>query len=1017
MHLCDLLDPTSPLETLSDQPVESHSDTTIYKGSPYFLRVDILCGSKELSSQAVEAHFTDLIPTVAVTIQEPVHPSRLKPQRLEIVLTTAPLVDSVPRESDICQMSWYAPMPILNGSVVYRVKVASSGLGRNLPEKSFAVNVNGFVRTAERGKEEISIGLEMPVLEDVLAVGSPSGPLWSVVERTPVLILPGIPGYKAVLMTSTEFQHTSLIEVGIQSSWSDSPECPHVDFSSMIQEAISTESSLFIRHNQLLYRFVGNYSLLPLTVPPSGSWQQLLGSVCVSRLVPVFLPHEGRELFYVLAGGRQQGRLYRAHIYDGDVSFTELLDSKGRTACEFIQRETCRVTGATHHPLHELTDLVLVELLPKPNLTRSYQLLLLDNGDTFTMVTGLEEQTAVPLELRGLVFNPNTNTLYIWGNTLLCSQDAGESYLVFAGFPPDQTIKYFTLSFYGEFAFVTETEELWWGQEAMEKVVRVHPSAALKAPSSSGSDSLLTVFYDWDRKLQEVVYHLDANGKGRIVKRLVPVAEILSYSHFSSSPPTVPHHESISAFSFPQTCPFDWEVLVDLPHPEPYSRLLRYTARPPLVHRSSGLHSTSSLASYQDLLHHFLLRQYTMAIGDPAQNPVQRFQKHHVEDVDYSVLMESNEDSLDFSVETDSFTRPDTNSDTVLPDQVYLDRQTSFSFTVYIAIDPARLSVNKKNRELSDIERIWLSAEVSNHHYLSVSLTRTEFLNRGAVAYKVTVTDRGLYPGQAFPGEQLLPHSLLLQVARSEMQCFQQTSDGMAFKGHYRLPIYVGCPPGKWLAFDVTSTQREVTRFNRQYLNCYNPNAVFTCFFFGGVLLPHFLMQDAVSGKSRRFLGKYTFKVVGGGAHSRDNIRMYSPEEVLKYNSLEYRSHETLIWKVHHSTGSVNLTQDGHVIMQGLTSKIQWMCQRNSPCGNLEPQGDSDIHLYLVIEISNKGVDPSTYCEYKYRFTVIIRGLPVGELTESYCILIFLAIICGLSSASLVYFLLRSRNQTPHPAQ
>lgn len=36
----------------------------------------------------------------------------------------------------------------------------------------------------------------------------------------------------------------------------------------------------------------------------------------------------------------------------------------------------------------------------------------------------------------------------------------GTSYLFFSGFPVGQTIKYFVLSYQGEFAFVTEIEEV-----------------------------------------------------------------------------------------------------------------------------------------------------------------------------------------------------------------------------------------------------------------------------------------------------------------------------------------------------------------------------------------------------------------------------------------------------------------------------------------------------------------------------------------------------------------------------
>lgn len=53
----------------------------------------------------------------------------------------------------------------------------------------------------------------MPALEDMIVLGSPSRPLWAGVERFPNLILQGIPGFKAVLMTTPKFQHNSLMKV------------------------------------------------------------------------------------------------------------------------------------------------------------------------------------------------------------------------------------------------------------------------------------------------------------------------------------------------------------------------------------------------------------------------------------------------------------------------------------------------------------------------------------------------------------------------------------------------------------------------------------------------------------------------------------------------------------------------------------------------------------------------------------------------------------------------------------
>ncbi|CAB1316597.1 unnamed protein product [Coregonus sp. 'balchen'] len=708
----------------------------------------------------------------------------------------------------------------------------------------------------------------MPALEDMMVLGSPSRPLWGVVQSSPILILPGIPGFKAVLMTATEFQHTSPIEVGIESCWAGSLNCPQVEFSSMILEAISTESSLFIRQNQLLHRFV-------------------LRTVCVSRMVPVFISYHDTEYFYILGGGWQKGTLYRAQVYDGDVTFTQLLDSKGSTACEFMN----------------------------------------SSGDSFTVVTKTQENGTVTLHLRGMVFNPISAILYIWGNALLCSQDQGMSYLFFNGFPLDQMIKYFTLSYHGEFAFVTETEE------------------ALKGDSSySMTHSLLTVFYDWDKQLQEVVYTVDSKGKGSVVKRELPVPEILSYSHFSTTPRKVHHLESFSAFSFPLTCPFFWEHMADLPHPEPYNRIQQYLTRPPLVPTSLGLQTTASLATYQGLLHHLL-------------------HLHSDYIMDYYFYMASNGvSSTGFNVEMGGYSRAYMSSEITFPDMVYLDRVSSFSFSIYIACGSAKhLSVEEKPRELSDINYIWLSAEVSNNHYIHVSVTRNELLNRGAVLYK---------------------------VSSSEMKCYQQKDQGIGLRGLHRVPIYIGCPPGNRLAFDITTTLEKCAYNNKRYFNCPKPDPIMPCFYYEDLFYPFFLIQDMVSGESERFLGSYTFKVVGGGAYSKDHIRLYTPEEVLMYNSLNYSSQRTLVWMFEDMDSSVNITKEGF---------------GNSPCGNMAAQSLEAPDYYFVVEVSNKGIDLSTYCDYALRFILHVHGFPLDPSRGLFYMLMTLATIVGILVCFIVY--------------
>ncbi|XP_067084738.1 cation channel sperm-associated auxiliary subunit gamma-like [Osmerus mordax] len=1017
------------LDTLIDQPVDSIQGAIRYYGFPYYLRVDLLCDTKEESLRTMqEALYTGLTPKIVLTFQEPINPRRLKPQRLQFVLNTAPLLDTVPCDSDLCQLGWYAPMPIINGSVVYRIKVMSNGQGQNVPPNNFAVNVNGFVRTLGRRKPEISFGLKMPVLEDMLSLDTPSRPLWATVGRAPVLILPGIPGFKAVLMTATDFQHTSVIEVGIESCWAGSLNCPQVEFSSMILEAISTESTLFIRQNQLLHRFVGNYSLLPLRVPPSASWEQVLRSVCVSGLVPVFTPFHGREYFYILGGGWQKGTLYRAEVYDGYVTYTELVDSTGRTACEFLNDPSCKVIWAAQDSMQNLTDMVLVQRVSKRNRP-AYALLILKNnfnfGDTFpefvpkgsglsfTAVDTMQENTSVALVLSGMTFNPITSSLYMWGNALLCSLDWGQSYLFFTGFPLDQMIKYFTLSYQRDFAFVTKTEELWWGQEGVGKVMRMNPSLGWQAFSSlqamkghksySMNYTLLTVFYDSDKQLKEVVYAVDSDGKGSVIKRRLPVPDILSFNLFSTAPLEVHHLDSFSAFSFPLTCPFFLEHLEDLPNPEIYNRIQSYVAGPPLVTAFSGLHTTASLATYQGLLNHLLKlhSDYIMDIGDPVHNPIWRWWK----DQDYYFYMASNAvASSGFNVEMGSYQRSYLSSERFLPDTIYLDRGETFSFSVYLACGMAEhLAVEDEAIDLNDINFIWISAEVSNDDYIRARVTRKEFFNTGAIVYQVTVMDRGMFPGQALAGERLQYVSLLLKVGNSEMQCYQDTESGMALTGQHSVPVYIGCPPGNRLAFDISTTLEQCTRLNKRYFNCPEPDPIMPCFFFDDMFYPFFLIQDMVSGKSEPFLGSYTFKIVGGGPFSKDNIRLFSPEEVLMSNSLNFSSSRTMVWMFADETQSLNVTKEGFVVLHGTTNRIKWLCQRYSPCGDLPALSLQAPDYFFIIEISNKGVDLSTYCDYALRFTLHVHGFPLDPHRGLFYMLMTFATFSAILFSFIVY--------------
>ncbi|KAL7824494.1 hypothetical protein SRHO_G00345560 [Serrasalmus rhombeus] len=177
---------------------------------------------------------------------------------------------------------------------------------------------------------------------------------------------------------------------------------------------------------------------------------------------------------------------------------------------------------------------------------------------------------------------------------------------------------------------------------------------------------------------------------------------------------------------------------------------------------------------------------------------------------------------------------------------------------------------------------------------------------------------------------------LLLSAVAVMLSCDHQHSEREAGPG---------CPLGKRLAFDVNTTIEESKRLNNEYFDCPNPEPGAPCFYYSHVFYPFFVIEDTVVGESDRFHDSYTFKVVGGG-RTRESVRNYSQEEILKFNSLRDR----------------------------------WLCQRNSPCGDLTPVNHLDPDFYFVVEVSNMETAGSPFCEYTVRFELHVHGFPLDPV-------------------------------------
>lgn len=273
-------------EKLSDSPVDTQER---YLGFPYYLQINFSCTGQNSEELARKGHLMGMRPVVLISYRYPVNFYRWKIENLQVQMEAAPLRSTEHCAAEaMCVLNWYTPMPIKNGSVVMSVDISSNGIGPFIPRKRFYMNMNGFLKRDANEKVIYTIGYESIVMKSNNFKKSKSRPLWYTINHAPVLILGGIEGEKALLITDTNFQDASLVELSIDSCWVGSYYCPMLSFSATIFDAISTESTLFIRQNQLVYYFTGRYSTLFDTSHSSSRWCPLAGQSVICYQVLSF---------------------------------------------------------------------------------------------------------------------------------------------------------------------------------------------------------------------------------------------------------------------------------------------------------------------------------------------------------------------------------------------------------------------------------------------------------------------------------------------------------------------------------------------------------------------------------------------------------------------------------------------------------------------------------------------------------------------------------------------------------
>ncbi|XP_052567770.1 cation channel sperm-associated auxiliary subunit gamma isoform X7 [Peromyscus californicus insignis] len=805
---------TEVFQKLVDSPIDPREK---YMGFPYYLKVSFSCMGKNDEELVRKGHLMGLRPVILISYKYPVNFYRWKIENLQIQMEAAPLRSAGFCIAEVmCALNWYVPMPTKNGSVVMSVDIRSNGLGPYIPPRRFYVNINGYMKRDASGNPIFTIGYETFALKSDHFKRSKSRPLWYTQNHSPVLILGGIEDEKTILLSDTNFQDFSLVELSIDSCWVGSYYCPILDFSATIHDAISTESTLFIRQNQLVYYFTGSYSALFDSSYSSSSWVRVLASECIKKLCPVFVDGNGSEYILALTTGKNEG-----YIHIGTITATI-----GYTS--FFWRTSPRT--------------------------------------------------------------PLSNT---WS---------------------------------------TLTKETW-----------------LLSPKEK---------------------------------------------------------RNFWTPSFTNLCPFKVMRLRDLPKKQHLARQELYHAPPPLVSESLGFHNNKTLAVYQGLVYYLLWlhSKYDKPYADPVHDPTWRWWEHKSRYKDYYFYLSSNWLAAEgVYIDMSSYQKLyNISHDHGLPEMVFLDKGTSFSFTVFLTAHEDTFKLSASSGSSYQVEKkLAVAVVVADPECLDVTVKQDVLLNRKAVLYKITIKDKKVCYDQGISGHNLKKTSLMVKVLGSSGKCFQTTYLGTSTQGHLMVPLLIGCPPGKRLAFDVTYTILHSQQLNKHYFDCVVSNPEMPCFLFRDLFQPFFLVQDMVTGDSGRFLGSYLLKVVGGGP-TMDTIRDYTEEEIYRFNSPLDKTN-SLIWK----TKAERTTQDKKFyIMSEQSPGIEWLCLENSPCHDITPRSIFAPEFFLKLLVSNRGVDTSSYCDYQLIFILHLHGLPLSAQRSLFIVLVSTSLFVGLVVFYILFCLL-----------
>ncbi|XP_039259869.2 cation channel sperm-associated auxiliary subunit gamma-like isoform X2 [Styela clava] len=333
-----------------------------------------------------------------------------------------------------------------------------------------------------------------------------------------------------------------------------------------------------------------------------------------------------------------------------------------------------------------------------------------------------------------------------------------------------------------------------------------------------------------------------------------------------------------------------------------------------------------------------------------------------------------------------------------LPSVIYLDKNQEYRFNItiehalsdsYIAFNDLRLVIVTSNNNAIDITPVRLQTPFSILYMIVITGKQTSHKPPGK---HLTSVSASFYPwNPASPS--------------SKYSCCTTVPEGTSYEQN--LLVKVGCPPARRLMFD---SQRSLEiLFNRgrtDNFEClYDVEDDVPCFT-TSEFAAAFYVEDLVTGERSIFDGNYTLQIVGGGIGYLQNVREYNEEEILSYNYRpgDSKSLLSLIWSVLLEGSSEGMKDEktGRLIFDAKDpASIVFECRLDSPCGNIPLGTYNPGEFYIQIEVSNKGVDSSTNCDYTMRFMIHLIGI---ELSPRVHLMLMLVMLSVLFILAILYY-------------